>query len=526
MNRRKLKQILQREYGKAPDVEYYPGDMDHISRYYETKKEDAEDDFYIDDITWSDLSMDKIFKRINCALSTPGEQYLYYMLRRPIMNEADFKSQNDLISFMDNDPETRLKLQKILYSLGCRRKMNITHSFYSSKTYSGWFWLYLVLGLLFILSLFLIKFFGQIGAYSLLIMATLNGLLHEYRRNKCSYDYNRVNYALSLAYALKNIKKIQHPKLDHHLSSVYPLLDEMRSITQTGYVPSPYEGNILSMLLLVDLIAYEFLKGKFKKHHTALLAIHDALGKIDASISIASYRKNLKEYALPQIDFAAEKPYMEVKKMFHPLITNPVCNDISLQKPLLITGANASGKSTYLKAAGLCALLAQTICTVPCASYQASAFAVFSSMTIADNVLSGDSYYIAEIRSLKRILKSSSRYYFHIFCVIDEVLRGTNTVERIAASSEILRFLAESGTLCIAATHDIELCSLLEHSYTQKHFEEKIDEDSIHFDYKLKEGKATSRNAIRLLKLMGYDENIVNAANKRASIYAETGKWI
>lgn len=183
MNRRKLKQILQREYGKAPDVEYYPGDMDHISRYYETKKEDAEDDFYIDDITWSDLSMDKIFKRISCASSTPGEQYLYYMLRRPIMNEADFKSQNDLISFIDNDPETRLKLQKILYSLGCRRKMNITHSFHSSTTYSGWFWLYLVLAFLFILSLFLIKFFGQIGVYSLLIMATLNGLLHEYRRN-------------------------------------------------------------------------------------------------------------------------------------------------------------------------------------------------------------------------------------------------------------------------------------------------------------------------------------------------------
>ena len=112
-----------------------------------------------------------------------------------------------------------------------------------------------------------------------------------------------------------------------------------------------------------------------------------------------------------------------------------------------------------------------------------------------------------------------------MLCVIDEVLRGTNTVERIAASCEILKAFAQKNVLCLAATHDVELCTLLEDAYDQYHFQETVTEDTVEFDYRLRPGRATSRNAIRLLHILGFPEDIVENAHERADTYLETGKW-
>jgi DNA mismatch repair ATPase MutS len=111
---------------------------------------------------------------------------------------------------------------------------------------------------------------------------------------------------------------------------------------------------------------------------------------------------------------------------------------------------------------------------------------------------------------------------------VDEVLRGTNTVERVSASTEILKSFAddkERNVLCYAATHDIELTHLLEEWYGNYHFEEQIVDDDVLFNYELNSGRATSRNAISLLKVMGYDEEIIKAARARADRFTETGKY-
>jgi DNA mismatch repair ATPase MutS len=206
------------------------------------------------------------------------------------------------------------------------------------------------------------------------------------------------------------------------------------------------------------------------------------------------------------------------------MITHPVANDLKTSAPILITGSNASGKSTYIKTAALCAILAQTICVTTAHSYRASAFRIYSSMAVTDNLNAGESYYIVEIKSLKRIFDAAGSNN-KILCVIDEVLRGTNTVERIAASTEVLRALQDKGALCIAATHDIELCSLLSGPYTPYHFEEQLGEDDMTFDYKIKPGPAGTRNAINLLKLIGFDDAIVSRAHERANLYMGTGVW-
>ena len=131
-----------------------------------------------------------------------------------------------------------------------------------------------------------------------------------------------------------------------------------------------------------------------------------------------------------------------------------------------------------------------------------------------------------EIRSLKRILDVAQTGTDPVICFVDEVLRGTNTVERIAAATQILIHLAEKGALGFAATHDIEMTELLKQYYDNYHFEEVIRDGDIIFPYQLLSGKASTRNAIRLLKMMGYDEEIIRKASGQAENFLKTGKWI
>ena len=133
---------------------------------------------------------------------------------------------------------------------------------------------------------------------------------------------------------------------------------------------------------------------------------------------------------------------------------------------------------------------------------------------------------MVEIKSLKRILDLlSSEKELPVLCFVDEVLRGTNTVERIAASTQILRSMAQKNCMCFAATHDIELTHLLEDDYHNYHFSETIEENDISFSYKIREGRASTRNAIRLLGIMGYEEEIIEEAEKMAGDFLATGVW-
>ena len=136
-----------------------------------------------------------------------------------------------------------------------------------------------------------------------------------------------------------------------------------------------------------------------------------------------------------------------------------------------------------------------------------------------------ESYYIVEIRSLKRILDAAQTGTAPVLSFVDEVLRGTNTVERIAAATQILIHLSESGVLCFTATHDIEMTELLKNFYDNYHFEEVIRDGDISFPYELLPGRAGTRNAIRLLDLMGYDREITKRAAAQAEDFLQTGKW-
>jgi DNA mismatch repair ATPase MutS len=187
----------------------------------------------------------------------------------------------------------------------------------------------------------------------------------------------------------------------------------------------------------------------------------------------------------------------------------------------LISGSNASGKSTFIKAAAVSAILAQTVNTCLAQRFAMRRALVMTSMAVRDNVTAGESYFVTEIKSLKRILDKN----IFFICFIDEILKGTNTAERIAASAATLKFFESLDCLCVAATHDIELTRMLKDGYDNYHFEETVTNEGITFDYKIKTGPTQTRNAIKLLEVLGFDEGITADAHRLAQVYDASGKW-
>lgn len=281
-----------------------------------------------------------------------------------------------------------------------------------------------------------------------------------------------------------------------------------------------------NMIFLSELIAYEKVKETIINNKIYLKNIYEYVGTIDALIGIASFRDSLEYYSKPNLKISnnRESNLIEFKEIYHPLIEDPVTNSLKVKGGVLITGSNASGKSTFIKSIAINQILAQSIFTTCAREYNSSIFNIYTSMALKDDVLNNESYYIVEIKSLKRIIEKS-RDIVPCLCFVDEILRGTNTIERIASSSEVLKHLNKSNCICFAATHDIELTYLLEGEFENYHFEEEITDNDIMFDYKLNPGRAKSRNAIKLLSLMGYKDEIVNNANNRAENFVKTGKW-
>lgn len=211
------------------------------------------------------------------------------------------------------------------------------------------------------------------------------------------------------------------------------------------------------------------------------------------------------------------------KDFYHPLLSKPVPNSGKISNDSIITGSNASGKSTFIKALAINGILAQTIYTCAATEFKLRHSIIITSMAVRDNITEGESYFIKEIKSLKRILDKVQDV--PCMCFVDEILKGTNTIERIAASAAVLKYLHDKDCLCMTASHDIELTQILENKYDNYHFREEINDDGISFDYKLKNGPSQTRNAIRLLDYMNFEDKIVEDAQNLANNFTKEKVW-
>lgn len=172
-----------------------------------------------------------------------------------------------------------------------------------------------------------------------------------------------------------------------------------------------------------------------------------------------------------------------------------------------------SGKSTFLRTLLINSLLAQTIHTCFADEFVSPILKQFSSIRIDDNLFEGKSYYLQEVTIMRSLLEQVDSPNQNLF-VLDEVFKGTNTVERIAAAKAILSYLNRNDNIVIVSTHDIELAEMLNHEYDLFHFTESVENNELHFDHIIKAGPLKTRNAIKILELANYPIDITQEAKQ------------
>lgn len=525
---KRYREKLQKEYGFANKREYSPEGFANLDGYYRHHK--SEDS--IDDITWNDLNMDDIYRQMNYCKTSAGDEYLYYLLRSPYVKEQDWTEFEEKTEYYRTRPKERLQLQLILHKMGFTGKYSI-YDYLENLNTLGKRSSAKDIFCLAAFALAIVICFFNIGWGLTLIFVVLLYNLITYFKSKAEIDpyITSFRYIFRILSEIEEIKKCKHEVITDEIEQLTKLYHKFDRFTRFSYLimsPGRMSGDMMEMgldyirmFLHLDIIKFNSMLKEVNKYRSEINEMLTLIGKMDVVLSVGEYRTYLGIYCLP----SCQKDTYEAKALYHPLLSDPVKNDVAIKRSVLITGSNASGKSTFLKTVAVNAILAQSIHTVCADSFTADYFRVFSSITLKDNIFEGDSYYMTEIKSIKRILDASKEEKAPVLSFVDEVLRGTNTTERIAASGIILQQLAESRGFCFAATHDLELTEILKHYYDNVHFEEKVEGGDIVFPYRLQTGPATTRNAIALLKIMGYDNAITQKAQNQAEHFEINRKW-
>jgi DNA mismatch repair ATPase MutS len=506
--------LIRREYEKGMDKSRnYKG----IRKFFDMTEKG---EYTLDDQTWEDLNMDKVYGKLDRNYSSLGESSLYSMLRNPLMDEEKLKERNKLIDSLKNNQSLREKLQYIFFDLGKNTKNSFLYMMENELEINKLkYYLYTFIGKILPCIIILLAIFIDIKInIGLIVLSGLNMIICNHEQNKIKS--NGILYLRNILKASKKISNIKNQDIAYYTDKIKSILKKINNIDRNmkliGIV-NMWGGmfEFISLLFLLEESAYYAVSGKLKEKKQYVMELYYIVGELEALISIAGYQNNLKvKYIKPELK---KETSLTITEGVHPLIEDAVPNSIKINnKGIVLTGTNMSGKSTFLKMLGVNIILAQTFYFVLAEEYKASFFNVVTSISPKDDLTKGKSYYMAEAESILRIFDALKKD-IPVFCSIDEIFRGTNPIERIALSGEILTYLNNENTISIVTTHDRELANILKNDYEFYYFSENVNStDGLSFDYKLKKGISQTRNAIKLLEYMNYPKKIIQKAYKRA----------
>lgn len=518
---RKIKAQLRESFGQVKK-EFF--NFSTIERYFQHgyKGEASES---VSDKTYQDLDLDEVFMYIDRTVSKVGQQYLYKTLRTSPLNKEYSNHLEHLINTFKNDEKLRESVQVSLYRLNNNNANYITALFQQAHIQPpDWLWMLKFLSLTNFLCLILLPFYPK-ALLLLLGVLLINYGIHYWNKKNLFLYTNSIPQLIRLSQVAKEIMRHKGLAEDNkRLTDSIRMIDKMSYKMSFFKLESKMESDIgrgldivveliKALFLIEPLLLFNVLRevdSKREEIHTVFAFV----GKTDMAISVASLRQGLPYYCQPTI--APESKTMLGQDIYHPLIENPVSNSIELiNKSALLTGSNMSGKTTFIRTIGINAILGQTINTCFASKFTMPPLKVFSAIRITDDLMNDKSYYFEEVLTIKEMILQSQSGAQTLF-LLDELYKGTNTVERIAAGKAVLSYLNKGNHMVFVSTHDIELTGYMQDTFDLYHFTETIGNEKIEFDYKLKAGSLKTRNAIRILELNQYPAEVIREANELA----------
>ena len=497
-------------------------DFGKIKRYFENNNTSRAFQTLTEQ-TCTDLDFDEFFLRVNGTSSCVGQQYLYDRLKR-IPYQSEISGCEDTIQYLKNNPEFVARCRKHLSKLTHHDAYYICSLFHEqhpvpSPMMTQMFKILQFMPLLFT-AVFI--FFPKTVWFLLIVGCFITNMVFHYRNKQMQFVYL---YSVPQFLKLVSVARLlsreplfgkTHPDIKDRLQSLQPLV---RSLSRFKF-DVKLENDMVAILWGVkELVNIFFLMEPnalyrsfrlMDAKRTDIETVFAFAGQIDMMLSVAHLQETLPFYCKPQWTDVC----LQMMDAYHPLIETCVPNTLDTEgKSVLLTGSNMSGKTTFIRTVSLNMLSAQTLDMCFARSFSGQRMRIHSAINLHDNLSENQSFYMKEVLTVKEMLEVSQRHENNLF-VLDEIFKGTNTIERIAAGKAVLSALAGNGNTVFASTHDIELADLLANEYELYHFCEQIQQNRLYFDYLLKHGKLKHRNAIRLLELEGYPESVIAEANR------------
>ncbi len=514
-----------RAFGRPVDPDR---NLDRLGAYFRVRRGAEPALPVLDDRAWTDLTMDAVYTWLDRTASQVGGQVLYDRLHRPFQPDERLRELDRAAEFFTTDARAR---ESIAVELLRIRGWHV--SFLPDLLWGDlpgphrWQWAFPVLAVLPVAFLAWAPFWPR--ALILVLGALLVNYAVKLRVRPAIEPYIPAMRALPAFIGVAQAIGARHDdglapmqaRVRAHLDALrflrgavkWIVMDALRDVPAFGVVADLMLSfqEYVNIALLLDVNAFYFAVERIRSHCDALRDVFSAVGEIDMALALASVRKGAAgRWTRPEFTDMAR--HVDAIGITHPLVPNAVPNDLTMDgRSWLVTGSNMSGKSTFLRTAGVNAILASSLGTCFAERWNAPRLVVRTCIGRGDNILEGKSYYLAEAEAVRELLRAAASGEPHLF-LIDELFRGTNTVERIAAGRAVLEALDRGPNLVLVATHDIELIRWLGERYQPMHFREQVAGGELSFDFRLKPGPSSTRNAIALLRHLGYPDDVVRTA--------------
>ena len=515
--KKKNREKLLKAFGAMKDESF---NFEQIVKYFR-KKNNSEAFQTLNDKTCNDLDFEELFMFVDRTSSKIGQQFLYNKLRTIPKQSNEISRSEKIITVLSENLDLRASIQNQL------SKLNNSDAFYISSLFQEehikapkWFFVFRLLSFTSMLSLSML-FFNHNMIYILTGVFIVNLVVHYFNKNNIYQYIDSLPQLLRLNSVAQYLYKNDlFKEINPNLPSSFNILNKIRNRMSLFRMEAKLQGDLseifwglFELFKIFFLLEPLFLFGILKQLDTKRKEVEEIflfVGEIDSLISIASLRKGLDKYCIPKI--IQDQKVVMANEAYHPLIIDCVKNSIHVdRKSILLTGSNMSGKTSFIRTIAINAVTGLTLNTCFAGEFSMPRMRIFSAIRISDDLLNDKSYYFEEVLTIKEMIDNSMDGKPNLF-LLDEIFKGTNTVERISAGKAVLSFLTKAENIVFVSTHDIELADLLKDEYKLYHFSEKLDNKTVAFDYKLKEGKLKNRNAIRILEINNYPEDIISEA--------------
>ena len=465
-----------------------------------------------------------VFQFLNRTSTQSGRQKLADWLRNPLLAKNEIEQRQEAVRELSGIPDWRLHFLATGMLFRENEKMNEEIKNWSDQSLilNHPNRIFLLINILPALTIAagVLALAGSTSLPFVVAVFTQWGILYSYRKKVAKYDgmFGRKSELLEKYMQMLEFietQKFQAPylvnlgnevKMPEKASQIFRQLKQR--VNQLEYRNNLVVNLVLNSVFLWDLRCVFRLWRWHFLHRKKINGWLDVLSETDALISLANLAFNHPEFIYPEVHDGGY--ILKASQMGHPLIqkNKRVNNDLEINgwgKIIIITGANMAGKSTFLRTIGVNLLLARTGAPVCAESLKFSPVNIYTNMRTTDSLLKDESYFFAELKRIKTLLdklESGER----MLVILDEMLKGTNSVDKLNGSRELIARLLKLKAVALIATHDLKI-SEMENDYPQmvinKCFEIKLEGDEMKFDYLLKDGSTKTMNATFLMKKMG-----------------------